>query len=125
METRAELDRAIGPRTAMMFFLNRYEPLGQIKRDEWIKVAKERAVPLFNDAAADVPPAGRMSEYCRQGFDLVAFSGGKAIRGPQSAGLLVGRADLIAAGKASDQPSYGIGWDESRQGRDRRHAGGD
>ena len=58
VETRAELDRAINPRTAMMFFLNRYEPLGQIKRDEWIAVGKERGVPLFNDAAADVPPAG-------------------------------------------------------------------
>ena len=43
METRADLDKAITPRTAMMFFLNRYEPLGQIKRDEWIKVGKEHA----------------------------------------------------------------------------------
>ena len=75
---RVDLDKAITQLTAMMFFLNRYEPLGQIKRDEWIKVGKERAVPLFNDAAADVPPAGRFSEYVRQGFDLVAFSGGKA-----------------------------------------------
>jgi uncharacterized pyridoxal phosphate-dependent enzyme len=109
VETRTELDGAISPRTAMMFFLNRYEPLGQIKRDEWIKVGKERAVPLFNDAAADVPPAGRLSEYVRQGFDLVAFSGGKAIRGPQSAGLLVGRADLIAAGRQAISPHMGMG----------------
>ena len=64
METRAELERAITPRTAMMFFLNRYEPLGQIKRDEWIRVGKEHAVPLFNDAAADVPPAGRLIRVC-------------------------------------------------------------
>ena len=109
VETRAELDGRITPRTAMMFFLNRYEPLGQIKRDEWIKVGKERAVPLFNDAAADVPPAGRLSEYFHQGFDLVAFSGGKALRGPQSAGLLVGRADLIAAGRQAISPHMGMG----------------
>ena len=109
VETRAELDRAITPRTAMMFFLNRYEPLGQIKRDEWIQVGKERGVPLFNDAAADVPPAGRLSEYFRQGFDLVAFSGGKAIRGPQSSGLLLGRPDLIAAGRRAISPHMGIG----------------
>ena len=109
VETRAELDRAITPHTAMMFFLNRYEPLGQIKRDEWIRVGKERGVPLFNDAAADVPPAGRLSEYVHQGFDLVAFSGGKAIRGPQSSGLLLGRADLIAAGRRAISPHMGIG----------------
>jgi uncharacterized pyridoxal phosphate-dependent enzyme len=109
VETRAELDRALTPRTAMMFFLNRYEPLGQIKRDEWIKVGKERGVPLFNDAAADVPPAGRLSEYFRQGFDLVAFSGGKAIRGPQSSGLLLGRADLVAAGRRAISPHMGMG----------------
>jgi uncharacterized pyridoxal phosphate-dependent enzyme len=109
VETRAELDRAITSRTAMMFFLNRYEPLGQVKRDEWISVGKERLVPLFNDAAADVPPAGRLSEYVNQGFDLVAFSGGKGIRGPQSSGLLLGRQDLIAAGRRAISPAMGIG----------------
>jgi seryl-tRNA(Sec) selenium transferase len=109
VETRDELDQALSPRAAMMFFLNRYEPLGQIKRDEWIKAGKERAVPLFNDAAADVPPAGRLSEYVRQGFDLVAFSGGKAIRGPQSSGLLVGRADLISVGRQAISPHMGLG----------------
>ena len=66
-------------------------------------------MPLFNDAAADVPPAGRLSEYFHQGFDLVAFSGGKAIRGPQSTGLLVGRPDLIAAGRQAISPHMGIG----------------
>jgi uncharacterized pyridoxal phosphate-dependent enzyme len=109
VETQAELDRAINPQTAMMFFLNRYEPLGQIQRDEWIRAGKERGVPLFNDAAADVPPIGRFSEYIHQGFDLVAFSGGKAIRGPQSSGLLLGRPDLIAAGRRAISPNMGIG----------------
>jgi uncharacterized pyridoxal phosphate-dependent enzyme len=109
VETRAELDRSLSPRTAMMFFLNRYEPLGQIKRDEWIKLGKERGVPLFNDAAADVPPVARLSEYFCQGFDLVAFSGGKAIRGPQSSGLLLGRSDLIAAGRRAISPHMGMG----------------
>jgi uncharacterized pyridoxal phosphate-dependent enzyme len=109
VETRAELERAISPRTAMMFFLNRYEPLGQIGRDEWIKIGKAHKIPLFNDAAADVPPAGRLSEYVRQGFDLVAFSGGKSLRGPQSSGLLVGRADLIATARQLMSPHMGIG----------------
>jgi uncharacterized pyridoxal phosphate-dependent enzyme len=109
VDTRDELDPAINPRTAMMFFLNRSEPEGQIKRDEWIRAGKERGVPLCNDAAADVPPLERFSELIDQGFDLAAFSGGKALRGPQSAGLLLGRRDLIAAGRHLISPSMGIG----------------
>ena len=73
VETLAELEKSINPRTAMLFFLNRYEPMGQIKRQDWVRVGKEHAVPVFNDAAADVPPAGRLSEYFHQGFDLVAL----------------------------------------------------
>jgi D-glucosaminate-6-phosphate ammonia-lyase len=109
VETREELDRAINPRTAMMFFLNRFEPLGKIDRAEWLRVGKDRGVPTFLDAAADVPPLSRFSEYLRQGFDLVTFSGGKAIRGPQASGLLLGRADLVAAGRRAISPILGIG----------------
>jgi D-glucosaminate-6-phosphate ammonia-lyase len=109
VETQAELDRAINPRTAMMFFLNRFEPLGQIKRQDWIKAGKERTIPLLSDAAADVPPVERLSQYIHEGFDLVAFSGGKALRGPQASGLLLGRRDLIAAGQQAISPHMGIG----------------
>jgi uncharacterized pyridoxal phosphate-dependent enzyme len=109
VESQAELDRAINPKTAMMFFLNRYEPLGQIKRQDWIRVGKERSIPLFNDAAADIPPVNRLSQYVHEGFDLVAFSGGKGLRGPQASGLLVGRRDLIAAGQEAISPHMGIG----------------
>jgi L-seryl-tRNA(Ser) seleniumtransferase len=109
VETREELDRAINERTAMMFFLNKNEPDGRIKRDEWIRVGKERGVPTFNDAAADVPPASRLSEYVRQGFDLVAFSGGKGLLGPQCSGLLLGRKDLIDIGLRAISPHGGIG----------------
>jgi uncharacterized pyridoxal phosphate-dependent enzyme len=109
VETLAELEKSINPRTAMLFFLNRFEPLGQIKRQDWVRAGKEHAVPVFNDAAADVPPAARLSEYVHQGFDLVAFSGGKAMRGPQASGLLLGRADLIKAGHHAISPQMGIG----------------
>jgi L-seryl-tRNA(Ser) seleniumtransferase len=109
VETREELDRAINPRTAMMFFLNRFGPLGAIKREEWLAVGKGRGVLTFLDAAADVPPISRFSEYIREGFDLVTYSGGKAIRGPQASGLLLGRPDLIAAGRRAISPSMGIG----------------
>jgi L-seryl-tRNA(Ser) seleniumtransferase len=109
VETRAELDAAIGERTAMMFFLNKAEPDGAIKGEEWVRVARERGVVSFNDAAADVPPREHLSLYVRQGFDLVAFSGGKGLRGPQCSGLLVGRKDLIDGARTAISPHAGIG----------------
>jgi D-glucosaminate-6-phosphate ammonia-lyase len=109
VETREELERAITERTAMMFFLNKAEPDGQIKRDEWIRVARERGVVSFNDAAADVPPREHLSLYVREGFDLVAFSGGKGLRGPQCSGVLLGRQDLIEGARTLISPHGGIG----------------
>ena len=109
VETREELDRALGERTSMMFFLNKAEPDGRIKRDEWIRVARERGVVSFNDAAADVPPREHLSSYVREGFDLVAFSGGKGLRGPQCTGLLLGRKDLIEGARTLVSPHAGIG----------------
>lgn len=109
VETREELDRAITDRTAMMFFYNEMEPEGRIKRDEWIRVGKERGVPTFNDAASDTPPPSRLSQYIREGFDLVAFSGGKALLGPQCSGLLLGRKDLIEAALPGTSPYASIG----------------
>jgi D-glucosaminate-6-phosphate ammonia-lyase len=109
VETREELDRAINDRTAMLFFYNEMEPEGLIKRDEWIRVGKQRGVPTFNDAASDTPPVERLSQYVREGFDLVAFSGGKALLGPQCSGLLMGRKDLIEAAIPATSPHASIG----------------
>ncbi|HEX9190350.1 MAG TPA: aminotransferase class V-fold PLP-dependent enzyme [Vicinamibacteria bacterium] len=109
VETREELDRALSERTAMMFYLNYAEPKVRIKRDEWIRVARERGVVSFNDAAADVPPREHLSQYVREGFDLVAFSGGKGLRGPQCSGLLLGRKDLIEGARTLVAPHGGIG----------------
>jgi len=109
VENRQELDRAIGERTAMMFFLNKAEPDGTVKRAEWVQVGKERRVPTFNDAAADVPPPERLTSYVQEGFDLVAFSGGKGLLGPQSSGLLLGRKDLVEAARHGISPHGGIG----------------
>ena len=109
VETRDELLAAINDRTAMMFFTNTAEPHGQIKRDEWMRIAKEHNVPTFNDAAADVPPKEHLSEYVKQGFDLVTFSGGKGLLGPQCSGVLLGRKDLIDAGMPAISPNSGIG----------------
>ena len=109
VETREELENAISDKTAMMFFLNKADPDGQIKRAEWIEIARKHGVPTLNDAAADVPPMERLKGYVDEGFDLVVFSGGKGLIGPQASGLLLGREDLIDAAWMSISPRGGIG----------------
>jgi L-seryl-tRNA(Ser) seleniumtransferase len=104
IETRDQLRAAVNERTAMMHFTNFANDAGQIKAEEWAKLAKEYKVPCFNDAAADTPPVSHLWDYTNMGFDLVAFSGGKAIRGPQCAGLLIGRKDLIRYALLNNSP---------------------
>ena len=105
VETAEELERAVNERTAMMLFLNKFDPLGKIKIADFIALGKKHSTPTFNDAAADVPPVENLSKYIRMGFDLVTFSGGKGLRGPQSAGLLLGRAELIRAARMNTVPN--------------------
>jgi L-seryl-tRNA(Ser) seleniumtransferase len=104
VETREQLEKAVGEKTAMMFFLNYADPKGQVKRKEFVEIGKKSGVPTLVDAAADVPPAERLREYLRLGFDMVAFSGGKGLRGPQCSGLLLGRRDLIEAAYLNGSP---------------------
>jgi len=104
IETRDQLRQAISPRTAMMHFTNFANAAGQIKVDEWPKLAKEYKVPCMNDAAADTPPVSHLWDYANLGYDLVTFSGGKAMRGPQCAGLLIGRKDLVAYALLNNSP---------------------
>src|SRR5438445_1469338 len=87
--------------------MNVAEAEGKVKRAEWIELARKHGVPTLLDAAADVPPVERLSEYNRLGFDLVAFSGGKALRGPNDTGLLLGRKELIDAARRNTNPYCG------------------
>lgn len=105
VETAEELERAINPNTAMMLFFNANNNVGKIKDAEFVALGKKHNIPTFNDAAADVPPVGNLSKWVKMGFDLVTFSGGKGMRGPQSAGLLLGRKDLIAAARLNGWPN--------------------
>jgi len=105
VETSDELDRAVSEKTAMMLFFNDADPRGKIKIEEFVALGKKHSVPTFNDAAADVPPTENLSKYTKMGFDLVTFSGGKGLRGPQSAGLLLGRKDLIEAARLNCSPN--------------------
>jgi uncharacterized pyridoxal phosphate-dependent enzyme len=104
IETREQLRRAVSDRTAMMHFSNFANESGQIKVDEWVKLAKEYKIPCMNDAAADTPPVSHLWDYANMGYDLITFSGGKAIRGPQCAGMLLGRKDLVAYALLNNSP---------------------
>lgn len=104
VETMEELEGAINAKTALMYFLNESSPLGKIQHNEWLSVAKKHNIPTLIDIAADIPPVENLWKYNEMGFDLICVSGGKALRGPQSAGLLYGRKDLIAAARLSAPP---------------------
>ncbi len=104
VESRDDLKKAITPQTAMMHFTNFADTDGQIKVEEWVKLAHENNIPAFIDAAADTPPVSHLWDYANMGYDLIAFSGGKAIRGPQCAGLLVGKKDLVAYALLNNSP---------------------
>ncbi len=104
IETREQLRQAVNDRTAMMHFTNFANAAGQIKVDEWPKLAKQYNLPCMNDAAADTPPVSHLWDYTNMGYDLVTFSGGKAIRGPQCAGLLIGRKELVANALLNNSP---------------------
>jgi uncharacterized pyridoxal phosphate-dependent enzyme len=103
VETLDQYDQAFNERTVMAHFFNAAE--GKIGREDWIAVAHKHGVPCFNDAAADVPPISNLWNYTQMGFDLVTFSGGKGLRGPQCTGLLLGRKILIDAAKKNDSPN--------------------
>jgi len=109
VETRQELESAINENTAMLWFLNREAPKGQIKHEEWLELGKKHNLPTMIDIAADVPPVENLWKFNDMGFDLVVISGGKAMRGPQSSGILMGKKKYVAAALLSNNPRGGIG----------------
>ena len=122
VEHKDEMERAITGKTAMLYYLvaekhfgthrDRLDaPGGKVSLEECIAIAKRTRLPLLIDAAAELPPHDNLTRYTKTGADLVAFSGGKGLRGPQNTGLLVGRKDLIENAKYFQSPYSGIGRD--------------
>ena len=104
VETRKDLEEAINEKTAMLWFLNANNYIGDIRDNEFVEIGKKYGIPTFNDCAADVPPVENLWKYTDMGFDLVTFSGGKGLRGPQSAGLLLGKKEYIQAARRHAAP---------------------
>ncbi len=106
VETAADVRAAINPRTAMLFYLlNRPDHL-KIDVAEYVALAKEHGIPIMCDAATTVPPVGNIEKTVGTGFDLICYSGGKGLRGPYSAGLLLGRKDLIQYARQNASPNH-------------------
>jgi L-seryl-tRNA(Ser) seleniumtransferase len=103
IEGPSEMEQAFNSNTVLALFFNAAEK-STVSHEEFLTIAKRHQVPTFIDAAADVPPVENLFRFQKMGFDLVTFSGGKMIRGPQSAGLLFGRKDLIEAAKLNHSP---------------------
>jgi L-seryl-tRNA(Ser) seleniumtransferase len=102
--TLDDYKRAFSPNTVMTNFFNSAEA-GEIDRKTWLDIAHSHNVPCHLDAAADMPPIENLWKYTGMGFDLVCFSGGKGIRGPQNAGLLLGKKHLIDLAMDNDSPN--------------------
>ena len=98
-----EMEKAFNGNTVMTLFFNA-AGTSSVTHEAFVAISKKHNIPSFIDAAADVPPVDNLFKFQKMGFDLVTFSGGKMIRGPQSAGLLFGRKDLIEAAKLNHSP---------------------
>lgn len=106
VDTAADVRAAINPNTAMLFYLlNRPDDLN-IDVPEYVAIAKEHDIPIMCDAATTVPPISNMADTVRAGFDLICYSGGKGLRGPYSAGLMLGREDLIRYARQNGSPNH-------------------
>lgn len=111
-DTREQVASAVGPNTAMIAVL------GMVERDprpevmtpkELIDLGKRADVPVLVDAAGEIPPVEGLTRHSAMGADLMVFSGGKALRGPSSTGILAGRRDLIDAALVHASPNQNIG----------------
>ena len=100
-----ELESAINENTAAVAYVFGPRRGGALSLPKVIEIAHERDVPVIVDAAAMLPPPENLSRFIDQGADLVSFSGGKGVLGPQSTGILAGRADLIEAAYANSAPN--------------------
>ncbi len=104
----ADYEAALDERTAAVVFFLGSQPLEQLR--EIVPIARRRGVPVIVDAAAQLPPRSNLTDLTTEiGADLAVYSGGKGLFGPQSSGLILGRADLVKAASMNSNPHSGVG----------------
>ena len=106
VESADDIRAAINPNTAMLFYLLNRPDDDTIGIAHFVSIAREYGVPIMCDAATTVPPVANLQSTVAAGFDLVCYSGGKGLRGPYSAGLLLGRPDLIQIARRNGSPNH-------------------
>ncbi len=105
-----QLEAAFSERTALVLYVESpWASRGALSLAQTCEIAHSHGVPVLVDAAAMLPPNSNLTRYIADGADLVTYSGGKGLHGPQSSGILAGRADLIAAARANGSPNHSIG----------------
>lgn len=105
-----QLEAAIGEQTALLVYLVApWASRGALALEESCAIAHRHGVPVLVDAAATLPPAENLRRFITAGADLVIFSGGKGLNGPQSSGILAGRTDLVAAAIQNGSPRHSVG----------------
>lgn len=105
VESENEVRARVNERTAMLFFLKPTQNGDDIPAKKYISLASELGIPSFCDAATTTPPAQNVVDGVNEGFNLICYSGGKGLRGPYSAGLLLGREDLIRYARQHAAPN--------------------
>ena len=106
VDSIADIRAAINERTAMLFYLLNRPDDETVTAADYVAIAREYDVPIFCDAATTVPPVSNLLETVATGYDLVCYSGGKGLRGPYSAGLLLGRPDLVRIARDNGSPNH-------------------
>jgi uncharacterized pyridoxal phosphate-dependent enzyme len=107
--TEKALIDAYDPEKTAAFYYTARNLKGSLPLEKVIKIAKIHKVPVIVDAAAEIPPKRKLRTYMEKGADLVSYSGGKHLAGPNNSGLLAGRADLIKLAHLQSYPFNGVG----------------
>lgn len=107
IDTRDELDRALEEPVALVVLLGKQEHLSAVRLEEIASVVKPRGIPIMVDAASE--HIERPSPWLKRGADLVIYSGGKFLRGPQTSGLLLGSKRLVEAAWRNGSPHQALG----------------
>lgn len=105
--TAHDVKKAINDRTVLMMAYNVYMHEGELDHSQWLQLARDHKIPTLLDAAADIPPVSNLTRWVNRGYDMVVFSGGKAVRGPQSSGILLGKDVFITAARNNAVPIEG------------------
>ena len=107
VDSPAEMDAAVTGNTAMIAVLGEVLDRSTVKLEDAVAIGRKHGIPVLVDAAAERPDVPNI--YIEGGADLVAYSGGKCLRGPQASGLLLGRKDLCRAAFLNVSPHHALG----------------